>query len=98
MTPQPSTTPTATPTPTPTRADIARAVVESVTEILPAVPAAQVTGHRHLKELGADSVDRVEIILTLLDRVGVELPLSRFADLPNLDAVIDLLHEEGGVR
>lgn len=96
MTPQPSTTPAATPTPT--RADIARAVVESVTEILPAVPAAEVTGHRHLKELGADSVDRVEIILTLLDRVGVELPLSRFADLPNLDAVIDLLHGEGGAR
>ena len=95
MTPQPSTTPTPS---TLTRSDIARAVVESVTEILPAVPAAEVTGRRHLKELGADSVDRVEIILTLLDRLGIELPLSRFADLPDLDAVIDLLHEEGGAR
>jgi len=100
MTPLPSTTPTSSTTSasTPTRADIARAVVESVTEILPAVPADEVIGHRHLKELGADSVDRVEIILTLLDRIGVELPLSRFADLPNLDAVIDLLHQEGGAR
>jgi len=82
----------------PSRTAIARAVVEAVTEILPAVPAAEVTGHRHLKELGADSVDRVEIILMLLDRLGVELPLSSFADLPNLDSVIDLLHEEGGAR
>ena len=87
-----------TASPTTSRQDIAHAVIESVTEILPAVPAAEVTGHRHLKELGADSVDRVEIILMLLDRLGVELPLSSFADLPNLDSVIDLLHEEGGAR
>lgn len=83
---------------TTSRDDIARAVVEAVTEILPAVPAAEVTGTRHLKELGADSVDRVEIILTLLDRLGLDVPLSSFADLPNLDAVIDLLLEEGGAR
>ncbi|HEU5333224.1 MAG TPA: phosphopantetheine-binding protein [Actinocrinis sp.] len=86
------------PAPTTTRTDIARAVAEAVAEILPAVPVAEITGRRHLKDLGADSVDRVEIILTLLDRLGVELPLSRFADLPNLDAVIDLLHGEGGPR
>lgn len=83
---------------TTSRDDIARAVVEAVTEILPAVPAAEVTGGRHLKELGADSVDRVEIILTLLDRLGLDVPLSGFADLPNLDAVIDLLLQEGGAR
>jgi len=75
------------------RDGVARLVVEVVTEILPAVAPAEVTGHRHLKDLGADSVDRVEIIGSLLDRLGLNEPLSRFAGLPDLDAVIDLLHE-----
>jgi polyketide biosynthesis acyl carrier protein len=76
-----------------TREAVARLVVEVVTEILPTVPATDVVGHRHLKDLGADSVDRVEIIVSLLDRLALDEPLSLFADLPNLDAMVDLLHE-----
>lgn len=81
--------------PAPTRQEAKRIVAEVVTEILPALRPADVGGHLHLKQLGADSVDRVEIILALLDRFGLDLPLSAFADLPNLDAVIDLLLEGG---
>lgn len=78
-----------------TREAIAHLVVEVVTEILPTVPAASVAGHRHLKDLGADSVDRVEIIVSLLDRLALREPLSAFASLPNIDAVIDVLYERG---
>lgn len=78
-----------------TREAVARLVVDVVTEILPTVPAADVVGDRHLKDLGADSVDRVEIIVNLLDRLSLDEPLSRFADLPDLDAVVDLLYQRG---
>ena len=58
-----------------------------VAEILPALAREQITGDKHPKELGADSVDRVEIILTLLDRLGLSAPMSRFSDIPDLDAL-----------
>jgi polyketide biosynthesis acyl carrier protein len=59
--------------------------------ILPGVPRAEITTDKHLKDLGADSVDRVEIIMALLDRLGVDEPMSRFSDLPDLGALVDVL-------
>lgn len=77
----------------PSHAEVARVVAEAVTEILPAVPAREVTGGRHLKDLGADSVDRVEIITAVLSRLGLDEPLSSFSDLPSIDAMVELLRE-----
>jgi len=59
--------------------------------ILPGVPRAEITADKHLKDLGADSVDRVEIIMALVDRLGVNEPMSRFSDVPDLGALIDAL-------
>jgi polyketide biosynthesis acyl carrier protein len=76
-----------------TRADVAGAVREAIGQILPTLPPGEVTGDRHLRDLGADSVDRVEIILGAQDRLGLAEPLSAFADLPDIDALVDLLWE-----
>ncbi|MEU3838574.1 acyl carrier protein [Streptomyces sp. NPDC028635] len=77
--------------PTDIRQETARLVREVVTEILPGVDPALIGGHRHLKDLGADSVDRVEIIAALMDRTGVDAPMSAFSDLPDIDSLIDFL-------
>jgi polyketide biosynthesis acyl carrier protein len=69
-------------------------VISSVIrEILPAVDPAAITGGRHLRDLGADSVDRVEIIIAVLDRLGLDQPLSAFGSLPDIDAMVSLLGE-----
>ncbi|MGW7276806.1 phosphopantetheine-binding protein [Streptomyces sp. NPDC054844] len=73
------------------RADTTRIVHDTITAILPGVPREEIRGDRHLKDLGADSVDRVEILLSLVERLGVTEPLSRFSDVPDIDALIDLL-------
>lgn len=74
-----------------TRERIAAAVTAVVTEILPAVPATVIAGDRDLESLGADSVERVEIVLALRDRLGISEPLSSFNDVPDLDRLVDLL-------
>jgi polyketide biosynthesis acyl carrier protein len=79
----------------PARTEVAALVRDVVGSILPALPAAEIAEDRHLKELGADSVDRVEIILTVLDRLGVDEPMSSFSSLPNLGALVDFLVEKG---
>ena len=73
------------------RADTTRIVHDTIAAILPGVPREEIRGDRHLKDLGADSVDRVEILLSLVERLGVTEPLSRFSDVPDVDALIDLL-------
>ncbi len=45
------------------RETVAALVRDVIGTILPGVPASAMTEDRHLRELGADSVDRVEIIL-----------------------------------
>jgi polyketide biosynthesis acyl carrier protein len=67
---------------------VVRAAVE---QILPGLPAGAFAEDRHLKDLGADSVDRVEIILGVLDRLGIDEPMSTFATVANLGALVDLL-------
>jgi polyketide biosynthesis acyl carrier protein len=73
------------------RAETARIVHDTIAAILPGVPREDINGNQHLKDLGADSVDRVEIILSLMERLGVSEPMSRFSEVPDIDALIDLL-------
>jgi polyketide biosynthesis acyl carrier protein len=75
-----------------TRAEVFDVVTDAVVEILPAVDRAAVRPELHLKDLGADSVDRVEIIVTVLEELGIGEPLSSFADLPDIEAMVELLH------
>jgi len=73
------------------RAEVSAVVSDVVATILPGVRPEEVTGDKHLKDLGADSVDRVEIIAMLIDRFRLAEPMSSFSALPDLDAVVDLL-------
>jgi polyketide biosynthesis acyl carrier protein len=74
------------------RDDVLAVVFESVREILPAIEPACLRPDVHLRDLGADSVDRVEIIVTALDRLGVDEPLASFTDLSDIDDMVDLLY------
>jgi polyketide biosynthesis acyl carrier protein len=64
-----------------------------ILDILPSLTPADLDDAVHLKDLGADSVDRVEIIMGVLDRLDLREPLSTFSDLPNIGALIELLGE-----
>ncbi|MCU1347047.1 MAG: phosphopantetheine-binding [Acidobacteria bacterium] len=75
------------------REAVERVVREVIAVVLPSVPAAAIAGDKHLRELGADSVDRVEIILMLLERFHLDEPMSSFGQLPNVDALVAFLHE-----
>jgi polyketide biosynthesis acyl carrier protein len=78
------------------RAGVFELVHEVLAAFLPRLPRAEIAGHRDLAALGADSVDRVEIILALLDRLGLEEPLTSFSELADLDALVDFLTERAG--
>jgi polyketide biosynthesis acyl carrier protein len=76
------------------RDEIADLVRGTITGIIPGLTAAGIDGSRHLKDLGADSVDRVEIIMSLIDALGLDADMSRFNAVPSVDALVDLLWRE----
>jgi polyketide biosynthesis acyl carrier protein len=75
------------------RQAVALVVRDVITSVLPSVPADAIVGHKHLRDLGADSVDRVEIIMMLIERLHLDEPMTSFGRLPDIDALITLLHE-----
>nr|BFE59931.1 hypothetical protein GCM10020063_044570 [Dactylosporangium thailandense] len=72
-----------------TRERVTAAVHSAITTILPGLDPGAIDHGKHLKDLGADSVERVEIILMITDRLGVRRPLSDFSGIPNVAALID---------
>lgn len=71
--------------------DIYQVVRQTIVAILPGVSVTQISGDKHIKDLGADSVDRVEIILTLIERLGIDEPMASFSDIKDIDALVDFL-------
>ncbi|WP_202533132.1 phosphopantetheine-binding protein [Streptomyces sp. SID3212] len=72
-----------------TRAE--QALYEVIRSILPALAPEEITGDKHLRDLGADSVDRVEIILGVTRRLGIDEPMSNFSAVPDIDGLVDHL-------
>lgn len=72
---------------------VAQVIRDVICEILPDVDSADITGKKTLQELGADSVERVEIFLSIMDRLSCTEPLARVAKLPNIESLTDYLDE-----
>ncbi|OLR94821.1 phosphopantetheine-binding protein [Actinokineospora bangkokensis] len=70
---------------------VRRVVHEVIGEVLPDVAVDGISGSQHLRDLGADSVERVEIIMAVRARLGVREPLGSFAALPDLDRLVEFL-------
>lgn len=80
-------------------ADAVLDMVRGVVAEFLGLPLDQVREHRDLRAHGADSIDRVEILVTLTHRLGVEVPLAAFAAVPDLRALAQVLHRSmGGER
>lgn len=69
--------------------DTRPAVHEAIRRVLPDLDA--IDGAGHLKDLGADSIDRVEIIQGITARFGLDAPLVAFSDVPDVEGLIALV-------
>ena len=74
------------------REHVARVVLDQVRRGLPEVLSAEIRPERSMTELGATSIDRVEVTLAAMEALGADIPPRDLAGLPNIDALIDVLH------
>ncbi|HZZ67811.1 MAG TPA: acyl carrier protein [Phenylobacterium sp.] len=71
---------------------VVQAINESVREVLPECVSRDFAPTETLADLGANSVDRAEIIVMALEKLGLRLPLVRLAQSRNLGELADAIH------
>lgn len=70
---------------------VTRVVRQAIAKVLPYLVIEDISGDRSLKDHGADSVDRIEIILSIMSQLGIDEPVSNFSNIPNVDSLVDYL-------
>ncbi len=73
--------------------EIFEMVKEKVLEILDDLPESAVTREKSLRDLGANSIDRVDVITESMEDLEISIPIKAFADLKNIGELVDLLHK-----
>jgi polyketide biosynthesis acyl carrier protein len=63
-----------------------------VVEIMPDISPEQIKIEESLKDLGANSVDRIDIFIRAMEVLNVKIPLIEFGKLNNIQGLVDLLH------
>jgi acyl carrier protein len=76
-----------------TRQDILDVVKKHMADVIDGVNADTVDPSRSMKELGANSLDIVEVVSCSMRELRVKVPRSELSKLTTIDALVDLLHE-----
>jgi polyketide biosynthesis acyl carrier protein len=69
-------------------------IVHHICDIVPELKGHPFQASDQLKELGANSVDRAEIIALTLESLSLRIPLSEVFGAQNLDELAEMLHEK----
>lgn len=74
---------------------ILAAIVENTIEVIPELAQKEISRTDSLKELGANSMDRSEIIMMTLDSLSLNIPLVQLGGAKNIGELADLIYEKG---
>ncbi len=66
-------------------------VKDAITDVLPDVDSEAVSIEQNLKSLGANSIDRTEIVMSSMEKLGIKLPLVSFGGVENIEEMVDVL-------
>jgi acyl carrier protein len=76
-----------------TKDDVFGVVSKHLTQIVEEIPASAVVRNASMKELGASSLDIVEVVSCSMRELRVRVPRDELAKLRDVGGLVDLLHE-----
>lgn len=79
-----------------TKDEVFGVVKQAILEVLPDLSADQISIDKNLTELGANSVDRMEVVTMSMEGLGLKIPLMSFAGVVNLSGLVDVLFNSQG--
>ena len=68
-------------------------VKRNLLTVLPHVPPAEVQIGRSMTDLGANSLDRADVVIAVLEELRLKIPQARLAQARDLSSLVDVLHE-----
>ena len=74
--------------------DILQVIVSNTIEVIPRLGDHQFQPNDALKDLGANSIDRSEIVMMTLETLSLNVPLVELASAGNIGQLAQLLHEK----
>lgn len=75
------------------REEVYNIVQETIMDILPDVEKEQISIEKQLKDVGANSIDRMEIVTMSMRELNIKIPLMSFAGVNNIEGLVNVLHE-----
>ncbi|WP_054741198.1 phosphopantetheine-binding protein [Cellulosilyticum ruminicola] len=67
---------------------------ENISEIIPEIDVDSIDMQDSLKELGINSIDRMDIIVDTMEALNLRLPMVKFGRLKNIEEIIMTFMEE----
>jgi len=77
-----------------TKNEIFQIVKKNTLEILPKVSEEMITIEQRLKDLGANSIDRMDIVTQTMEDLAIKIPAVELAQVQNIQELVDLLYEK----
>ncbi|MCX7747900.1 MAG: acyl carrier protein [Clostridia bacterium] len=74
--------------------DIFKTIIESVCEILPELKEHSFKPDDRLAELGANSVDRAEIVALTMENLSLQVPMVELAKAKNIGQLAEVFYEK----
>jgi len=74
------------------KSEIFEVIQRNLREILPELQSVVIDPKQSMKQLGANSVDRADVILQSMETLGVTFPLHELAGVDNIQGLVDFLH------
>ncbi|WP_054739544.1 phosphopantetheine-binding protein [Cellulosilyticum ruminicola] len=71
--------------------EIFKVILENADEVLGDVEFDEVTMEQSLKDLGANSIDRVEIVTMVAEQLNVELLPQELGKVSNISSLVELI-------
>jgi len=68
-------------------------VKDVILEVLPDLQPEKITIEKSLRELGANSIDRMEVVTLSMEALEMKLPLMSFAAVNNIEGLVEVLAE-----
>jgi polyketide biosynthesis acyl carrier protein len=73
---------------------IFKIVQDSIMDILPDIQREEINIEDSLANLGANSIDRMDIIINSMEGLGLKIPLIEFGELKNIKGIVNLLYDK----
>ncbi len=75
-----------------TKDEIFSIIRSRLQDILPDIDPDQIMPEESMRDLGADSVERADVIIETMEELELKIPLNELGGLKNLQELVDFLH------